>query len=152
MSDEETTIDELLRDMLWSRARARRILRRMSPSLFAGHAAVVAVVDDHDRRNPHAPAEGEARVLSIVQHTMDLRQEIIDHPERFTPAAGLEAHRTGAPDPALLIHANAVLKWLPTIIAGSSEPFDVDDAAGDAILDRQGDNNPASSRDAGDNG
>lgn len=152
MSDEETTIDELLRDMLWSRARARRILRRMSLSTFEDRAAVAAIVDDHDRRCPDAPREGVGRVLSVVRHAMRLRQEITDHPERFTPAAGLEAHRTGAPDPALLIHAKAVLEWLPTIIAGSSEPFDVDDAAGDAILERQGDNNPASSRDARDNG
>jgi len=47
MSDEETTIDELLRDMLWSRARARRILRRSSTTTTADaltrHAKASAV-------------------------------------------------------------------------------------------------------------
>lgn len=116
MSDEETTIDELLAELVWSRARARRILRRTPTSLFGQYAAVVAVVDDHDRQNPSAPAEGEERVLLIVEHTIRLRQEIIDEPERFTAAAGIHAQRTGAPDPALLVHADAVLSWLPSIV------------------------------------
>lgn len=95
MSDEETTTDELLAELLWSRARARRILRRYPPSMFGREAAVVAIVDDHDRSNPHAPAEGQERVLSIVAHTLRLQREITEEPERFTAAAGINARRSG---------------------------------------------------------
>ena len=116
MSDEETTTEELLGELVWSRARARRILRRYSPSMFGREAAVVAIVADHDRRNPCAPGEGPERVFSIVQHTLRLQREITEEPERFTAAAGMAARRAGAPDPALLIHAAAVLSWLPGIV------------------------------------
>ena len=121
MSDEETTTEELLAELVWSRARARRILRRYSPSMFGREAAVVAIVDDHDRRNPHAPAEGPQRVLSIVQHTLRVQREITEEPERFTAAAGMNARRAGAPDPALLIHAAGVLTWLPGIVTYRKE-------------------------------
>lgn len=116
MSDEETTTAELLTELVWSRARARRILRRYPPAVFGREAAVVAVVDDHDQRNPDAPAEGPGRVLSIVAHTQRIQCEITEEPQRFTAAAGINASRTGTPDPALLIHAAAVLAWLPGII------------------------------------
>lgn len=116
MRDEETTTDELLAELVWSRARARRILRRYSPSMFGQYAAVVAIVDDHDRRNPTAPAEGQDRVLSIVAHTMQLREDTTAHPERFTAAASMDAHRRGAPDPALLALARQALTWLPAIV------------------------------------
>lgn len=115
MSDEETTTEELLREMIWSRKRARRTLRRMPPSMFGQHAAVAAIVDDHDRRHPDAPPEGTERVLSIVTHTQALRRERVSHPERFTAAAGINARRNGAPDPQLLALAGQVLAWLPLI-------------------------------------
>ena len=103
--------------MLWSRTRATRIRRWHHPSSFGQHAAVAAIIDDHDRRNPHAPATGPDRVLAVVAHTRQLQAEILEHPERFTATAGLEARRTGAPDPALLLHAGRVLGWLAMIIA-----------------------------------
>ena len=116
--DHEISPAELLRDMLWSRTRATRIRRWHHPDTFGQHAAVAAIIDDHDRRNPHAPATGPDRVLAVVAHTRQLQTEILENPERFTAAADLEARRTGAPDPALLLHAGRVLGWLPTIIAG----------------------------------
>ena len=115
MSDEETTTDELLREIVWSRARARRTMRWVQSSMFGQFGAVVAVVDDHDRRNPDAPVEGPERVLSIAAHAQRLRQELVDHPERFTAAAGINARRTGAPDPQLLALAGQVLTWLPQV-------------------------------------
>ena len=118
--DQETSPGELLRDMLWSRTRATRIRRWHHPSSFGQHAAVAAIIDDHDRRNPHAPATGPDRVLAVVAHTRQLQAEILEHPEHFTAAADLEARRTGAPDPVLLLHARRVLAWLPAIIAGDS--------------------------------
>lgn len=125
MSDDvETTTDELLRDLVWSRARARRTLRWVTPSMFGRYAAVVAVVDDHDRRNPAAPAEGPERVLSIAAHAQRLRQEQVDHPDRFTAAAGINARRTGAPDPQLLALAGQVLAWLPLIATHTTEEQD----------------------------
>jgi len=127
MSDEETTTDELLRELLWSRARARRTMRWTPPQMFGHYAAVVAVVDDHDRRHPDAPAEGPERVLSIAAHARRLRQEQVDHPERFTAAAGINARCTGAPDPQLLALAGRVLTWLPLIVASASDaPFSDD--------------------------
>lgn len=72
-------------------ARARRIMRRMPATTFGQYAAVAAIVDDHDRRNPDAPRDGEARVLSIVAHTQRLRLETLTHPERFTAAARRQA-------------------------------------------------------------
>lgn len=127
MSDEETTTDELLREIIWSRARARRTLRWIQPNMFGHYAAVVAIIDDHDRRHPDAPAEGPDRVLSIAAHARRLRQETIDHPERFDAAAGINARRTGAPDPQLLARAGAVLTWLP-LIATHSGNHDQDGA------------------------
>lgn len=124
MSDEETTTDELLREIVWSRARARRTLRWVTPSMFGGYAAVVAVVDDHDRRNPDAPLEGPDRVLSIASHAQRLRQDLVDHPERFTAAAGINARATGAPDPQLLTLAGQVLTWLPLIATHMSDEQD----------------------------
>lgn len=124
MSDEETTTDELLREIVWSRARARRTLRWVTPSMFGGYAAVVAVVDDHDRRHPDAPPEGPDRVLSIATHAQRLRQELVDHPERFTAAAGINARATGAPDPQLLALAGQVLGWLPLIATHTPEEQD----------------------------
>ena len=118
MSDDETTLDELLYEMLWSLHRARRIRRRMRASQFAGKAAVFAVIDDHDRRNPDAPATGPDRVLSIVEHTMRLQDEIRDHPERFSPAVSLNVE----PDPTLLLRADAVLRWLPRLITAPTLP------------------------------
>ena len=132
MSDDvETTTDELLRDLVWSRARARRTLRWVAPSMFGGRAAVVAVVDDHDRRNPDAPPEGPGRVLSIASHARRLCQELVDHPERFTAAAGINARRTAAPDPQLLALAGQVLTWLP-LIATDTSAQDGDDAGVDS--------------------
>ena len=121
--DEETTATELLRDMLWSRTRATRILRWHHTGTFGQYAAVAAIIDDHDRRNPQAPAAGPERVLAVIAHTRRLQDEIREHPEKFTAAAGLEARRTGAPDPALLLHAGRVLVWLPTIVV----PDELDD-------------------------
>lgn len=121
---EETTTDELLREIVWSRSRARRTLRWVTPSMFGGYAAVVAVVDDHDRRHRDAPAEGQDRVLSIASHAQRLRQELVDHPERFTAAAGIHAHRTGAPDPQLLALAGQVLAWLPLIATHITDEWD----------------------------
>lgn len=51
--------------------------------MFGRYGAVAAGVDDHDRRHPDAPAEGPELVLSIAGHAQRLRQETIDHPERF---------------------------------------------------------------------
>lgn len=124
MSAEETTTDELLREIVWSRSRARRTLRWVTPSMFGGRAAVVAVVDDHDRRNPDAPLEGPDRALSIASHAQRLRQELVDHPERFTAAAGINARRTGAPDPQLLALAGQVLAWLPLIATHMTDERD----------------------------
>lgn len=122
--DEETTTDELLREIVWSRARARRTLRWVTPSMFGGYAAVVAVVEDHDRRNPDAPSEGPDRVLSLAGHAQRLRHELVDHPERFTAAAGINARATGAPDPQLLALAGQVLTWLPLIAIAASDTED----------------------------
>lgn len=127
MSDVETTTDELLREILWSRAKARRTLRWVRPDMFGHYAAVVAVVDDHDRRNPDAPAEGPDRVLSIVGHAQRLRQELVDHPERFDAAAGINARRTDVPDPQLLALAGQVLTWLPLIATGDQDQDDTVD-------------------------
>ena len=124
MSDEETTTDELLRDLVWSRTRARRTLRWITPSMFGRYAAVVAVVDDHDRRHPDAPPEGSPRVLSIASHAQRLREELVDYPERFTAAAGINARATGAPDPQLLALASQVLTWLPFIAIDASDTED----------------------------
>lgn len=116
MSDEETTTDELLREIVWSRAKARRTPRCVRPDMFGQYGAVVAVVADHDRRRPEAPAEGPGRVVGIATHAQQLRQELADHhPERFDAAAGINARRTGAPDPQLLALAGQVLTWLPLI-------------------------------------
>ena len=128
--DEETTTDELLRDILWSRSKARRTLRWIRPDMFGQYGAVVAIVDDHDRRRPEAAAEGPDRVVSILDHTQQLRQEVADHPERFDAAAGVNARRTGAPDPQLLALASQVLTWLPLIAThdgarGRDEEVDV---------------------------
>lgn len=120
MSAEETTTDELLGDMLWSRRRARRLRRHLGVAIFAGHAAVAAVIQDHDERWPEAPGEGPERVLSIARHALELVREIRDEPERFTAAAGLEAQRHGRADPALLVHASRVLAWLPTLATATA--------------------------------
>lgn len=121
MSAEEISTDELLREIVWSRARARRTLRWVRSDMFGRYGAVVAVVDDHDRRNPGAPAEGQERVLSIAAHAQRLRQEQIDHPERFTAAASMNAHRAGQPDPLLLALAGQVLTWLPLIVTHAGD-------------------------------
>jgi hypothetical protein len=134
VSDEETTTDELLREIIWSRARARararRTLRWIQPNMFGHYAAVAAIVDDHDRRHPDAPAEGPDRVLSIAAHAQRLRQETIDHPERFNAAAGINARCTGAPDPQLLARAGAVLTWLPLIATDTTATFTREAAGG----------------------
>ena len=132
MSDEETTTDELLCEIVWSRAKARRTLRWVTPSMFGGYAAVVAVVDDHDHRKPDAPIEGPERVLSIAAHAQQLCRELVDHPERFTAAAGINARATGTPDPQLLALAGQVLGWLPLIATHTNEEQDatVDDERG----------------------
>ena len=115
MSGQEVTTDELLREIVWSRSKARRTLRWVRPDMFGQYGAVVAVVDDHDRRRPDAPAEGPGRVVSIAEHAQRLRHELVNHPERFDAAAGINARRTGAPDPQLLALAGQVLTWLPLI-------------------------------------
>ncbi|MBX9244646.1 hypothetical protein ICW40_07460 [Actinotalea ferrariae] len=122
--DEETTTDELLRELVWSRAKARRTLRWVRPDMFGAYAAAVAVVDDHDRRHPDAPAEGPRRVLSIAAHAQRLRQDLVDHPERFTAAAGINARASGAPDPQLLALAGQVLGWLPLIVTHDANDQD----------------------------
>lgn len=96
--------------------------------MFGQYGAVVAVVHDHDRRNPGAPAYGPEPVLSIAAHAQRLRRELVDHPERIDAAAGINARRTGAPDPQLLALAGQVLTWLPLIVTHAS----VQDESADA--------------------
>lgn len=115
MSDHEVTIDELLRDMLWSRRDATRLRRRIPLSLFGGQAAVAAVIDDHDRTRPAAPAHGEARVQSIVAHTIALAADVDAHPDRYSAAHGLHARSRGDVDPMLLARARSVLAELPRL-------------------------------------
>lgn len=124
MSNEEVTPEELLRDILWSRTRALRAQRWVRPSMFGMYAAVAAVVDDHDRRHPNAPADGLERIASITAHAHRLHQEQLEHPDRFSAAAGLNARRFGTPDPQLLALAGRVLRWLPLI---ATHPNDRDE-------------------------
>lgn len=130
MSDEETTPDELLRQIVWDRTRATRALRWVAPDYFGRYAAVAAVVDDHDRRHPDAPREGTERILSIVNHAQRLLEERRADPERFSAAASLNAVGRGEPDPLLLALAGQVLTWLPLIVTYTPdelhEPIDRD--------------------------
>lgn len=54
------------------------------------------------RWRPEAPAAGPGRVVSIAEHAQQLRQELVEHPQRFDAAAGINARRAGAPEPQLL--------------------------------------------------
>ena len=45
----------------------------------------------------------------------------IEHPERFSAAAGIHARRAGAPDPQLLALAGSVLRWLPRVATRPAE-------------------------------
>jgi hypothetical protein len=121
MSDHEVTIDEVLRDMLWSRRDATRLRRTIPQSLFGGLAAVAAVIDDHDRTRPTAPAAGEARVQSIVAHTIALAADVEAHPDRYSAAHGLHARSRGDVDPMLLARARSVLTELPRLATGPDD-------------------------------
>ena len=121
MSDHEVTIDEVMHDMLWSRRDATRLRRRIPVSLFGGLAAVAAVIDDHDRTRPTAPADGEARVQSIVAHAIALAGDVDAHPDRYSAAHGLHARSRGDVDPMLLARARSVLAELPRLATGPDD-------------------------------
>lgn len=121
MSDHEVTIDEVLHDMLWSRRDATRLRRTIPLSLFGGLAAVAAVIDHHDRTHSTAPAAGEARVQSIVAHTIALAADVDAHPDRYSAAHGLHARSRGDVDPMLLARARSVLAELPRLATGPDD-------------------------------
>lgn len=122
MAAQELTNEQVLYQMLWSRRDAARWLRLLGgPQYFAGvvylGATIAAIVEDHDRARPQAPAEGPERVTSIYQHAAELARDVKANPERYTdPAAGLHARNRGLADPALLVHAPAALGVLPGLV------------------------------------
>jgi len=123
-------VELLLPAMLWSRAVAQHARTALPISTFAEHAGLAALIEDHDRTHPHAPAEGCDRVLSVMESVIeranDVRRSRLEHDDwRFnrrsdpepvnpytSPAAALAAGADGAPDPMLLAQAPRVLTYL----------------------------------------
>lgn len=119
----------VLYEMLWSRRDAAKWLRMLGAQYFAGRVAygpsIAAVIDHHDRANPNAPARGESRVMSIVQHATQLAADVKAHPERYgDPVQSLYAPATGEVDLQLLRHAEAVVHELPRIAVVGDAPLD----------------------------
>ena len=124
MSNEERTIEEVLREMLWDARDAARLRRVVPLSLFGDLAPVVAVIAHHDTTHPTAPREGADRVASIVAHAVTLADDVTTNRARYTdPAAGLQACATGGVDPLLLSRVHTVLRELPSILTGPDQPL-----------------------------
>jgi hypothetical protein len=103
--------------MLWSRKDATRLRRVIPLDFFEHRAAVVAVIAHHDQEHPDAPAKGPDRILSIVQHTMNLARDVKENPDPYkSAAAGINARRLGQIDPQLLRLAARVLADLPSLV------------------------------------
>ncbi len=140
---ETDLIDQLLSAMLWSRrcADAARVL--LPISTFAHRAALAALIDDHDRRHPRAADAGTERVASIAAavtaRAADVRRARarhaawargqVDGPEPTyyeCPALGLAARASGDVDPLLIARADAVLAYLPELVAAGVDLNDID--------------------------
>lgn len=127
----ELSPDQVLYQMLWSRKAAARWLRLLGVDHFAGittlGAPIAAVIDDHDRTHPDAPADGPERVVSIVDHARWLADDVRAHPDYYADAAqGINARSAGEVDRLFLRHAPAVVRRLP-VVAVVGEPREDDE-------------------------
>lgn len=125
----EITPEGILYQMLWSRRMAAKWLRMLGAEHFSGLVAygpsIAAVIDDHDRRHPEAPADGEGRVMSIVEHASRLAADVRANPGAYTdPVQSMYARATGEVNLQLLRLAPAVVHELPRLVVTGDEPTD----------------------------
>lgn len=121
MSDVATS--RVLYEMFWDAQFSRRVYQELTPDAFEGRAAIAAVISDHDKRHPQAPAGGVDRVLSIVAvfHEHAGRAQGWRRQQRQWKAAGgagpgpvnpyrsVTALAPGQLDPALLARAGTMM-------------------------------------------
>lgn len=128
-------VDQLLTRMLWDRRAAALARTHVPDHMYAGRAAVAALIADHDEQHPDAPQDGPGRVTSIFDHMLDRRDDVervrAARRDRTTtgPGAGhdpygavaaIAARAAGRPDPTLLARAGHALTCLPLLAAPSA--------------------------------
>lgn len=132
--------EQVLTRMLWSRRSAGIAGTHVPVWMFGSRAALAALIVDHDQTHPDAPADGEDRVTSILEHVLTVAGDVAraaaahrdwvlgggEGPEpanRYRcPVAGINARAHGRPDPQLLARARDVLTYLPTLAGAPESP------------------------------